>query len=210
MIKVCIVDDHPVVRQGLKEIISNASGMTVVGEAGSGQESLEKLRKSHFDVVVLDISMPGMSGLETLKQIKRTNPKIAVLMLSIYDEELYAVRALRAGAAGYLTKKSAPDELVAAIQKVSLGRKYISSTLAEKLAFNLEADTEKSLHQTLSDREYEVMRMIAQGKTVTEIAGQVFLSPKTISTYRARILEKMRMKNNAELMQYAIMHGLVD
>lgn len=210
MIRVCIADDHPVVRQGLKQIISDAPGMSVAAEACSGQEILEKLRKNKCDVVLLDISMPGMSGLETLKHIKRDKPKVPVLMLSIYDEELYAVRALKAGAAGYVTKKSAPAELIAAIQKISMGGKYISPALAEKLAIELETDTGKPVHETLSDREYEVMRMIAQGKTVTEIAGELFLSPKTISTYRTRILEKMGMKNNAQLMQYALLHELVD
>jgi DNA-binding NarL/FixJ family response regulator len=153
--------------------------------------------------------MPGRSGLDILKELKAEKPGVAVLMLSMYPEEQYAVRALKAGASGYLTKESVPDELIAAIRKVSAGGKYVSSSLAEKLAYDLEADVEKPLHETLSDREYQVMCMIAKGETIKEIADKLYLSIKTISTYRSRILEKMKMKNNAELMHYAIKHGLV-
>jgi len=210
MIKILIADDHPVVRKGLKEIIEETPDMVVGGEASNGQEALEKVRKGDIDIVVLDIAMPGRSGLDTLKQLKSENPELSVLVLSMYPEEQYAVRVLRAGASGYLTKESAPDELIAAIRKASVGRKYISSSLAEKLAFDLEIDAERPLHETLSDREYEVMRMIASGKTVKEIGEELFLSVKTISTYRSRILEKMRMKSNAELTHYAIKHRLVE
>jgi len=210
MIKILIADDHPVVRKGLKEIIEETPGMVVGGEASNGQEVLENVRKSDYDVVLLDISMPGRSGLEILKELKSEKPELSVLILSIHPEEQYAVRALKAGASGYLTKESAQDELIAAIRKASTGRKYISSSLAEKLAFYLEIDTEKPLHETLSDREYEVMCMIASGKTIKEIAEELFLSVKTISTYRSRILEKMRMKSNVELTHYALKHGLVD
>jgi len=210
MIKILIADDHPVVRKGLKEIIEENSDMVVAAEAGHGQEVLEKALKKEFDVVVLDISMPGRSGLEVLKQLKRERPKLSVLILSIHPEEHYAVRVLKAGASGYLTKESVPDELIKAIRKISTGRKYVSSTLAEKLAFDLESGGEKLAHERLSDREYEVMCLIASGKALKEIAEKLCLSGKTISTYRSRILEKMKMKNNAELTHYAIKNNLVD
>ena len=210
MIKILIADDHPIVREGLKQILHEAPDMVVADEASNGQEVLEKVWKNNYDVVLLDISMPGISGLDILKQLKSHKPELSVLVLTMYPEEQYAVRVLRAGASGYLTKESAPDELINAIRKVSLGRKYVSSSLAEKLAFELEIDSEKPLHETLSDREYEVMCMIASGKTVKEIAEELFLSIKTISTYRSRILEKMKMKSNAELIHYAIKNRLVD
>jgi two-component system invasion response regulator UvrY len=210
MIKILIADDHPVVRKGLREIIEETSDMEVTDEASNGQEVLAKVFKKDFDVVLLDISMPGRSGLDILKELKSQLPKIAVLVLSIHPEEQYAVQVLKAGAAGYLTKKSAPEELVTALRKVSTGGKYVSPSLAEKLASALETGIEKPPHETLSAREYEVMRKIASGKTVTEIARELFLSPKTISTYRTRILEKMGIKNNAELIRYAIKNRLVD
>lgn len=210
MKKILIADDHPIVRKGLTNTIKETSDMTVAGEACNGQEALDKVLKNDFDIVVLDISMPGRSGLDILKELKTRRPKLSVLVLSIHPEEHYAVRALKAGASGYLTKESAPEELITALRKISIGKKYISSSLAEKLAFDLESGAEKQLHETLSDREYEVMCMIASGKTVKEIAKKLFLSVKTISTYRARILEKMRMKSNAELTHYAIKHKLVE
>jgi two-component system invasion response regulator UvrY len=210
MIKILIADDHPVVRKGLKEIIEEASDMTVGGEASNGSEVLKQVRKNDYDVVLLDISMPGRSGLEILKELKSEKPGLSILILSIHPEEQYAVRVLKAGASGYLTKESAPSELLAAIRKASLGGKYISSTLAERLAFDLEIDAEKPLHETLSDREYEVMCMIASGKTISKIAEELFLSVKTISTYRSRILEKMKMKSSAELTHYALKHRLVE
>ena len=210
MIKILIADDHPVVRKGLKDIIQATPDMTVSGEASDGQEVLENVRKIDFDVVVLDIAMPGRSGLDILKELKSGKPELPVLILSIHPEEQYAVRVLKAGASGYLTKDSAPDELITAILKVSRGKKYISASLAEKLAYDLEIGAEKPLHETLSDREYEVMCMIASGKTVKEIAEELYLSVKTISTYRSRILEKMKMKSSAELTHYAIKQGLVD
>lgn len=209
MIKVIIVDDHRIVREGLKQIISDTSDISVVDEASNGQEAINKIRNNDCDVLLLDISMPGRSGLEILKEIKNEWPKLSILILTMHPEEQYAVRVLRAGASGYLTKESAPDELIEAIRKVSDGGKYISSTLAEKLAFNLEVDTGKPFHQTLSDREFEVMCMISSGKTVTEIADEMSLSVKTISTYRTRILDKMRMKTNAELTYYSIKNDLV-
>ena len=209
MIKVIIVDDHLIVREGLKQIISDNFDISVVDEASNGQEAINKIRNNDCDVLLLDISMPGRSGLEILKEIKSELPKLSILILTMHPEEQYAVRVLRAGASGYLTKESAPDELIEAIRKVSDGGKYISSTLAEKLAFNLEIDTGKPFHQTLSDREFEVMCMISSGKTVTEIADEMSLSVKTISTYRTRILDKMRMKTNAELTYYSIKNDLV-
>lgn len=209
MIKILIVDDHAIIREGLKQILSETPDMIVTGEANNGQEALEKVWENKYDVVLLDISMPGRNGLEILKQIKTDNPAIYILILSVSPEEQYAVRALKAGASGYLTKESTPNELIAAIRKVSNGKKYVSSSLAERLACHLEAKSEDSLHESLSDREYEVMCMIASGKSVKEIAENLFLSVKTISTYRTRILTKMEMKNNAQLTHYAISNRLV-
>jgi two-component system, NarL family, invasion response regulator UvrY len=209
MIKVLIADDHAVVLEGLKQILSETPDIVVSAQARDGQEVLEKIRSNNVDVVVLDIAMPGRSGLDTLMHIKRERPNLPVLVLSIHPEDQYAVRVLKAGAYGYLTKDSAPDQLISAIRKVVTGRKYVSPSLAEKLAFDLESDTGKPPHEILSDREYEVLCMIAAGKTVKEIADKLSLSVKTISTYRARILEKMKMKNNAELIHYVIREGLI-
>ncbi len=210
MINILIADDHTIVRKGLKQILAETPDMVVADEASNGFEVMEKIRKNHFDVLLLDISMPGKSGLDILKELKAESPKLPVLVLSMYPEEQYAIRVLRAGAAGYLTKESAPDELVVAMRKVAQGKKYVSPSLAEKLALDLEMDTTKPLHETLSDREYQVLCMIASGKTVGEIAEGLSLSAKTVSTYRARILEKMNMKNNSELTHYAIQNKLVD
>ncbi len=210
MIKILIADDHAIVREGLKQILAETADMLVAGEATNGREVLERVRKEDFDLVLLDIAMPGKDGLETLKELKLEKPKLPVLVLSIYPEEQYAVRLLKAGAAGYLTKESAPEELIAAIRKVSQKGKYISASLAEKLAFYLEADVEKPIHEMLSDREHKVMLLIASGKTVTEIADEMCLSIKTISTYRVRALNKMGLKNNSEFTYYALKHGLVD
>jgi two-component system invasion response regulator UvrY len=210
VIKILIADDHAIVREGLKQILAETDDMVVAGEATNGREVLEQVRKEDWDMVLLDLAMPGKDGLETLKELKLEKPKLPVLVLSIYPEEQYAVRLLKAGAAGYLTKESAPEELIAAIRKVSQKGKYISSSLAEKLAFYLEADAERPLHEMLSDREFKVMLMIASGKTVKEIADEICLSIKTVSTYRVRALNKMGMKNNAEFTYYALKHGLVD
>ncbi len=209
MISVLIADDHTIVRKGLKQILTETPDMVVADEASNGHEVMSKIRQRDYDVVLLDISMPGKSGLDILKELKAEKPKLPVLVLSMYPEEQYAVRVLRAGASGYLTKESAPDELVVAMRKVAQGKKYVSPSLAEKLAFDLEFDAKRPLHEALSDREYQVMCMIASGKTVGEIAEKLNLSAKTISTYRARILEKMNMKNNAELTHYAIQNRLV-
>jgi DNA-binding NarL/FixJ family response regulator len=208
-IKILIADDHPIVRAGFKQVISDTPDMLVADEAGTGQEVLNYIRKKDYDCVLLDISMPGRSGLEILKDLKSEKPKLPVLILSIYPEEQYAIRALRAGAAGYMTKAGAPHELIAAIRKISEGGKYISESLAEKLTYYLDGDASRPPHETLSDREYQVMLMIASGKTVTQIAEELCLSVKTISTYRAHILEKMRMKNNAEITLYAVQNKLV-
>ncbi len=210
MIKVLIADDHAVVRSGLKQILAETRDMVAAGEAADGNEVLGSIRKNQWDVVVLDISMPGRSGLEILKDLKRIRPELPVLVLSIHSEDQYALRVLRAGASGYMTKETAPDELVKAIRKVSKGGRYVSPNLAEQLAFDLVRNLEKPLYKTLSDREYEVMCSIATGKTIGEISKDLMLSPKTISTYRGRILEKMKLKTNANLTYYAIKNGLVD
>jgi two-component system, NarL family, invasion response regulator UvrY len=209
MIRILIVDDHTVVRRGLKQILSEESDMSVVGEAHNAQEMLTLVRKQQCDVVVADISMPGRSGLDVLKELKQDRPKLPVLVLSMHPEDQYAVRALKLGASGYMTKESAPEELVKAIRKVVSGGRYVSPSLAEKLALDLAVDTDRSPHETLSEREHQVFSMIARGKTVKEIADELALSVKTISTYRTRILEKMAMKNNAELIHYAISNRLV-
>ena len=208
-IRLLIGDDHAVVRKGIKQILAETRDIVVADEAGNGREVLEKVQKDDFDMVLLDISMPGRDGLEVLKELKSLRPKLPVLMLSMYPEEQYAVRSLRSGASGYLTKDSAPDELISAIRKVSSGGKYVSASLAEKLAHKLGADMENPLHEALSDREYQVMCMIASGKAVKEIGEELSLSVKTVSTYRSRILNKMRLKGNAELTRYAIDNKLV-
>ncbi len=209
MIRIMVADDHAVVREGLKQILADNTEIVVAGEAKDGQEVLEKVRKGGWDLILLDIAMPGRGGIDTLKELKVENPKLPVLVLSMYPEDQYAIRALKAGASGYLTKGSAPEELIAAIEKVSQGGRYISPSLAERLASHVAADSEKPIHETLSDREYQVVLMIASGKTVKEIAGELSLSVKTISTNRVRALRKMGMKNNAELTFYAIKNGLV-
>ncbi len=209
MIKILIADDHTIVREGLKQIVSNAPGLLVTGEAANGQETLELVRKDNFDVILLDIAMPKKDGLAILKQLKQEKQDLPVLVLSMYPEEQYAVRALKMGAAGYLTKITATDELIKAIKKVSAGKKYISNSLAEKLAHYLDTDTEKLPHESLSDREFQVMRMIASGKTVKKIADELSLSINTISTYRIRVLNKMKMMTNSELTYYSIKNQLV-
>jgi len=210
MIRVVVVDDHAVVREGLKRIISENPGMAVTGEAGDGHEALKLIRGGACDVVLLDITMPNKNGLDVLKELRTEVPRLPVLVLSMHSEDQYAVRVLRAGAAGYLTKESAPAKLVQAIRKVVRGGKYVSPSLAEKLVSDLGTDTDRPPHEILSDREYQVLCLIASGKTVSEIGAELALSVKTISTYRVRILEKLRMKNNAEITRYAIKERLVD
>jgi DNA-binding NarL/FixJ family response regulator len=209
MIRILIADDHAVVRQGLIQIVSDTSDIVVSDEASNGREVLTKTSKNKYDVVVLDIAMPDINGLDILNEIKKQNPELPVLMLSIYPEEQYALRALKAGASGYLTKKVAPKELIGAIRKVYSGGKYITSTLAERLAFYL-AEGEKPPHESLSDREFQVMFMIAEGKRIKDIATALFISHKTVSSYKSRIFEKMGITSNAELTRYAIKHGLID
>ncbi len=210
MIKILIADDHTIVREGLKQILAETADMVVTDEAINGLDVVEKASKQHFDVVLLDISMPGRNGLDVLKQLRAEHPHLPVLILSMYSEEQYAMRALRAGAAGYLTKDSASEELILAIRRISSGKKYLGPSLAEKLAVYLEHGENKPLHEALSDREYQVMCMIASGKAVKEIGQELNLSVKTISTYRARILDKMRMKTNAALTHYVIQNSLIE
>lgn len=208
MIRILIADDHTVVREGLKHIISETPDMTIADEAVDGHEALNKALRNHYDVLVLDITMPGINGLDVLKRVKGQKPQTPVLVLSMHPEEQYAVRVLKAGAAGYLTKESASEELVDAIRTAAAGRKYITPSLGEKLAYSLGIDAEKLPHEILSDREYQVMCMIASGKAVAEIAENLYLSTNTIRTYRSRILEKMKMKSNAEIISYALQHKL--
>jgi len=209
-LRVLIADDHPIVRRGLREILGAETRIAEVIEAAHPQQVLDLARTSGCDVVVLDLGLPGRGGLEVLKDLRRDHPKLPVLILSMQPEEQYAVRALRAGAAGYLTKDSAPAKLLEAIDKATTGGRYVSAAVAEQLAAGLTSDVTKPPQELLSDREYQVLRLIASGRTVGDIAEQLSLSVKTISSYRARILEKMGMSNNAELMLYAITNKLVD
>jgi two-component system, NarL family, invasion response regulator UvrY len=210
MKKILLVDDHEVVRDGVKKILDKQPGAATFGEAGTAPEALELVREQDWDVVLLDISLGGRDGLEVLREIKRLRPRLPVLILSMHSEELFARRALKAGAAGYVTKGSPRAELAQAVDEVIKGGVYVSPTLAEKLVLDLREGTGRPPHETLSDREFEVLRLIASGKTVGEIADILSLSAGTISTYRARILEKMGMKTNAELTHYAIQNKLVE
>lgn len=210
MIKVFIADDHAVVREGIKHIFSEAPEIHVAGEASNGQEVLETIWEKNYDLLLLDIAMPGRDGLEVLKEVKMQKPKLPVLILSMFPEEQYALRALKSGASGYLTKDSIPNELLKAVRKVLRGGIYISSSFSEKLLTDLASDIKKPLHEMLSDREFQIMRMIAKGKTINEIADELSLSAKTVYTYRARILDKMVMKNNMELTHYVTKYGLID
>ncbi|MEJ2184262.1 MAG: response regulator transcription factor [Nitrospirota bacterium] len=208
-VQILIADDHPIVRMGLRQILEETMGSIDVDEAENGQSALDKAAKQHYDIMLLDIAMPGLNGLDALKLLRTQCPKLPVLMLSMYPEDLYAVRALRAGAAGYLTKSSAPDELFSAIEKILSGKKFVSASLAERLALELEGNNRERPHENLSDREYQVMLLIASGKTISDIAQDLSLSVKTVSTYRTRVLEKMNMKSNAELIHYALKSGLI-
>jgi len=208
--KVLIADDHPVVRHGLKQILSADPAFVVVGEAKNGGEVLELARKLEWDVAILDYSMPGRSGVELLSELKREFPQRPVLILSMHPEELHARRVLKAGGAGYMNKESAGEELVAAIRKVVGGGRYVSASLAEKLAVELAPDAQKLPHETLSDREYRVMWLLASGKPIKQIAKEMFLSPSTISTYRVRILRKLGLATNAALVHYAVKHQLIE
>jgi two-component system, NarL family, invasion response regulator UvrY len=208
--RILVADDHAVFRRGLKETISEAFPKVTFGEAKSAQDTLEHVRTQNWDIVILDISMPGKSGLDILNDLKRLRPRLPVLLLSMHPEEQYARRALKSGAAGYLTKESVPEELKRAVRQIVGGGRYVSTTLAEKLAYDLRSGVDVPLHELLSDREFQVLRMIASGKTVKQIADEISLSVKTVSTYRARILEKTGMKTTAELIRYAFQAQLVD
>ena len=210
MLRVLIADDHEIVRKGLGKVLQETLQPIKIDEAGNGQEALTKVIRSEYDLVVLDLKMPGKSGLDVLKEIKQHRPKMPVLILSMHPEEQFAIRAIRAGASGYLTKECAGDELVLAIRKALKGERYISGSLAQILAGELDSDSEKPLHEILSDREYQVMLMIASGKTVGAIAVELCLSVKTISSYRTNILLKTGMKNNSEITHYAIKNNLVE
>ncbi|MBS1169892.1 MAG: response regulator [Burkholderiaceae bacterium] len=209
-IRVLIADDHAIVREGLKQILADTNDIVVAGEAKNGLEAIRLARSSDAQVMLLDISMPDKNGIEVLKQIRKEMPQLAVLMLSMHREDLYAVRSLKAGAAGYLNKQSAPNELVNAIRMVSEGMKYVSPSLAQALARQVGEDIETPRHEMLSDREYQTLTMIASGKSVSDIATELSLSVKTVSEYRARLLAKMKLKNSAELTHYAIKHRLVE
>ena len=210
MIEILIADDHAIVRRGLKQILAETQDIVVAGEATNGRETLELVRQRDWDVLVLDITMPGRSGLDILKDIRQFRPDLPVLVLSMHAEEQFATRMLKAGADGYLNKESAPEELVKAIYKVHSGGKYVSPAQAERLVGAVAGGQTTQPHETLSDREFEILCLIASGKTVSQVAAQLSLSVKTVSTYRSRILEKMRMKTNAELTHYAIKNGLVN
>ena len=207
---ILIADDHPLVRQGLKQLLAAEPDMTVVGEAKNADETLELARSLEWDVLILDYSMPGGNGLVVLKEIKRSYPRRPVLVLSMHPEDSIAISVLRAGAAGYINKECASEELTVAIRKAVSGGKYVSTSLAEKLALELEDGTRARPHESLSDREYRVMWMIASGKSITHIAEELFLSPNTISTYRIRILKKLKLEHNADLVRYAIKHRLME
>lgn len=209
MIRILIADDHTVVRKGLKQILLEEFPSAFIEEVADAEELIKKVMKGEWDVIISDLSMPGRSGMESLQQIKQYYPKLPVLILSVHSEEHYAIRVLKAGAAGYLNKDMAPDELVKAVHRVLMGKKYITPTIAEKLASSLDHDSDKPSHEHLSDREFEVLKLIASGKSVSDIAASLSLSVTTVSTYRARILAKMSMKTNADLTLYAIENKLL-
>lgn len=210
MIRMLIADDHAVVRSGLKQLLSEYVDFSVAGEAADGLEVLKKLREQPYDLLLTDMAMPGRSGIELVKLVKAEHPKLAILVLSMHKEEQYAVRALKAGARGYLTKESAPDQLVSAIRKVAGGGVFISATVAERLALELNGNHEVDPHTLLSDREFQIFRMIVSGVSLGSIADELSLSVKTVSTHKARILQKMQMTNSAELIHYAIRHQLLE
>jgi DNA-binding NarL/FixJ family response regulator len=210
VIRLLIADDHPIVREGLRRIAADQPGISVVAEAASADEALLKVANTAVDVMLLDVSMPGPTFIEVLQQVRRDHPSVKVLVLSVHPEDQWAVRALRAGAAGYLTKDHSPEQLIEAIRRVYRGSKYVTAALAEKLATGLEAGGSATPHEGLSDREYEVLRALGAGLSVKDVAGRLNLSPKTVSTYRTRILEKMQMRSNADLVRYVRDHALGD
>jgi two-component system invasion response regulator UvrY len=209
MIEILVADDHTIVRQGLREILDKEPDLHVKDEAANGSEVLEKISRQHFDVIILDITMPGRSGIEILKEIKSRRKNSAVLILSMYSEEEYAIRAFKSGAAGYLSKKYAISELIEAIRKVAAGGKYISENVAHELAFRIDRYSQKAPHEILSDREFEVLCLIGSGKSVSEIARELSLSISSVSTYRSHIKEKMKLKNNMEMIHYVIKNDLI-
>ena len=209
MLRILIADDHSVVRKGLKQILLDEFSSALIEEVADAEALIKKVMSSPWDVVISDLSMPGRSGLDALQQIKSSHPNLPVLILSIHPEEQYALRALKSGASGYLTKDAAPDELVKAVQKILLGKKYISQSIAEKLANTFSADAGINPHESLSDREFDVMKQLANGKSVSEIADMLSLSVTTISTYRARLMTKMNLKSNSDLTRYAIENKLI-
>jgi DNA-binding NarL/FixJ family response regulator len=209
MTRILVADDHQIVRAGLKNLLSEYKEFQVAGEAGSGTDALKMVRESDWDVVLLDISMPDMNGIDTLKQIKRSKPDLPVLILTMHPEDHYAINLLRAGANGYVCKECAPEQLVGAIRTVASGRRYVSPALGDQLAGDLSGEGQNALHTELSEREFQVFCKLAAGQAVSEIADELFLSVKTVSTYRSRILEKMGMKTNANITYYAIKHGLI-
>ncbi|HEX7557995.1 MAG TPA: response regulator transcription factor [Usitatibacter sp.] len=210
MIRIVLADDHTIVREGLKQLLLAADGLEIVGEARDGHEAMKAVRELDFDLLLLDMSMPGKSGIELIKQVRAEKPKLRILILSMHEERQYAIRAIRAGASGYLTKESASRQLVEAIRKVASGGAFISAEVAEQLALGAMPDAKGALHESLSDREFQVFRMLAEGKSVSDIAERLHLSVKTVSTHKANILQKMRMETVGELIRYALAHRLVE
>lgn len=210
MINILVVDDHTLIRKGLKMLLEDSPDYQITGEAESGMQAIKMVRERHYDLVLLDISLPDKHGIDVLKQLKAENPDLKIIVLSMYPEDQFGVRALKAGAVGYINKQSAPEKLIGAIQHVMSGKKYISETLAEQLLSNVIGESQELMHQSLSNREYQTLCLMASGKSLTEISEIMLLSPKTVSVYRARMLEKMGFKNNAEAIHYAIKHHLVD
>ncbi|MDD5384039.1 MAG: response regulator transcription factor [Gallionella sp.] len=210
MINILVVDDHALIRKGLKMLLEEGPDFHIAGEAETGLQAINMARKQHFDLILLDISLSDKHGIDVLKQLKSEQPDVKIIVLSMYPEEQYGVRALKAGAMGYINKQSAPEKLVGAIQQVISGKKYISAPLAEQLLSNLIGESQELMHQNLSNREYQTLCLMASGKSLTEISEIMALSPKTVSVYRARMLEKMGFKNNAEAVHYAIAHNLVE
>jgi len=208
-IRVLIADDHPVVRRGLRQLLEEAGDIVVGGEAGSAAETLDQVRRNRWDVLVLDLDLPDRSGLEVMRDVKLVQENLPILFLTVASEDQFAIRALRAGAAGYMTKKTAPQELVEAIRKVVGGGRYVTAAVAERIALHLDKDVETPVYESLSDREYEVFQMLASGRTATQVAEALHLSVKTVSTYRSRVLEKMGLRTNAELTVYAVRNGIV-
>ena len=211
IIKVLVVDDHALIRKGLKQILDDTSDMRITGEAETGMQAIKMVRENGYDMVLLDITLPDKHGVEVLKQIKAECPNLPVLILSMHPDDQYAMRAIKAGASGYMNKQSAPSQLVTAIRKVASGKKYISGELAEQLANELTKDSQQEIsHQVLSNREYQTLCLMAAGKSLSEMADIMSLSAKTVSVYRARMLEKMNLKNNAEAVRYALSHNLIE